>query len=111
MKRLLPSSLAGQMALLLGMALLVAQLINFALILSDRQKLSVAQSESPAIARFVNTASDIVGADPVFREAVAQDNSRRGANFVLLPAARMNEGERDPALERRLSEALRAAGI
>jgi len=111
MKRFLPSSLAGQMALLLGMALLVAQLINFALILSDREKLSVAQSESPAITRFVNTASDIAGADPAFREAVAQENSRRGAHFALRPAARVTEAERDPALEERLGTALRAAGI
>jgi signal transduction histidine kinase len=107
------------MALLLGMALLVAQLINFALILSDREKLSVAQSEAPAITRFVNTASDIAGAAPEFRDAVAHDNSRRGAHFALRPAATaasaivpaIAEEERDPQLEERLTTALRDVGI
>ena len=52
MNRLLPRSLIGQMALLIGLALLIAQIANFALILNERQKFSLAQNHGPPIARF-----------------------------------------------------------
>ena len=61
---LLPRSLGGQMALLIGIALLVAQLANFALILNERQKLSLAQNQEPAITRFVGVAADVARRRP-----------------------------------------------
>jgi signal transduction histidine kinase len=71
------------MALLIGVALFVAQLVNFALTLSDRQKLSLAQNEGPAITRFTSVAVDVAGAQPDFRQPLIADASRRGAQFRL----------------------------
>src|SRR5437763_1350829 len=75
-RRLLPRSLIGQMALLIGAALFVAQLVNFTLTLSERQKLSLAQNEGPAITRFVSTAVDVANAEPDFRQPLVADASR-----------------------------------
>jgi signal transduction histidine kinase len=82
-RRLLPRSLIGQMALLIGIALFVAQLVNFALTLSDRQKLSLAQNEGPAITRFTSVAVDVANAQPDFRQPLVADASRRSAQFRL----------------------------
>jgi len=87
MKRFLPRSLAGQVALLLGLALLIAQLVNFALILNERQKLSLARNEGPAITRFAGVAADLAQAAPEFRAAIIEDNSHRGARFSMKPTA------------------------
>lgn len=109
MRRLLPRSLAAQMALLLGIALLVAQLVNFALILNERQKLSLAQNEGPAITRFANVAADLAQAAPEFRQAVVEDASHRGARFSLEPSPRLAAASRDAAIETRLASALISA--
>jgi signal transduction histidine kinase len=109
--RLLPRSLIGQMALLLGIALLVAQLVNFALILNERQKLSLAQNQGPAITRFVAVAADLQQAPPEFRSAVIEDASRRGAQFRLEARSEVGVGERETGLESRLAEALAASGV
>ena len=106
MKRWAPRSLAGQMALLLGAALLVAQLVNFALILNDRQRLSLAQNEGPAITRFVGVAGDLAAAAPEFHAAVLADASHRGARFVTGRESGVAETDRDPAIEGRLRHAL-----
>jgi hypothetical protein len=98
MRRFLPRSLAGQMALLIGVALLVAQLANFALILNEREKLSLARNQAPALAAFGRTAADLAAAAPEFAEAVVHDNSRRGAHFALSPISGVGDRERDPAL-------------
>ena len=92
MRRLLPRSLVGQMALLLGVALLVAQLVNFALILNERQKLSLAQNQGPAITRFVSTAADVAQAAPEFgagcsRTAHSAARASRSAAESNVPAA------------------------
>ena len=110
MSRLFPRSLAGQMALLIGAALLVAQLANFALILNERQKLSFARSEGPVIAGFARTAADLAEAAPEFASAVIEDNSRRGARFALEPSSGITAAERDPALEAHMRELLASAG-
>jgi signal transduction histidine kinase len=110
--RLLPKSLAGQMLLLLGLALLIAQLANFALILNERQKLSLAQNEQPAIQRFANVAADLRDLPPERRAALAEDNSRRGGRFALAAESHVQAGaERDPDVEQRLAEALSSAGV
>jgi signal transduction histidine kinase len=110
--RLLPRSLIGQMALLLSLALLVAQAVNFALILNERQKLSLAQNQGPAITRFASVAADYRQAAPEFRPAVLEDATRRGARFErsaqsLVPEA----GPRETGLETRLRDALASADV
>jgi signal transduction histidine kinase len=111
MRRLLPRSLAAQMLLLLGSALLVAQLVNFALILNERQKLSLAQNEAPAINRFVEVAADLTTAVPTLRKALLTDMSHRGARFALADASGVDEEQRDADLERRLIAALVSRNI
>lgn len=109
--RLAPRSLGGQMALLIGLALLIAQAANFALILNERQKLSLAQNQGPAIIRFAATADDLRDARPEFRPAVIADASHRGARFVYQPVSGIAAGERNADLERRLRSELRSAGL
>lgn len=112
MRRLLPKSLAGQMALLLGIALFIAQLANFALILNERQKLSLAQNQGPAITRFVNLATDYIQAPVEFRSAVLEDNSRRGARFTTGPVSSIPaDVARDERIEARVEQGLASAGV
>jgi signal transduction histidine kinase len=106
MRRFLPSSLAGQMAVLLGVALFIAQLVNFALILNERQKLSLAQNEGPAITRFVDLAGDLDAARPEFRAAVLADNSHRGARFEVAAQSGVVDAARVRSTEERLARAL-----
>ena len=56
MKRLIPASLIGRIALVMAIALLAAQAINFALVRSERQRLTQTQLEGPVITRFVGAA-------------------------------------------------------
>ncbi|WP_442679106.1 sensor histidine kinase [Sphingomonas sp. ASY06-1R] len=98
------------MAWLLGLALLVAQLANFALILNERQKLSLAKTEGPAIATFAAVADDFGDAAPIFRNAVIEDQSRRGARYAMATASGIADKERDAALEAQLRTALVKAG-
>jgi len=111
MKRLFPRSLAGQMALLIGLALFVAQLANFALILNERQKLSLAQTEGPIITRFVGTVADFRQAPPDFRAAVLDDASHRGARFAVTRASGIDDASRRRETEARLTKALGELGI
>lgn len=84
--RLLPRSLVGRMAFLLGAALAVAQLANFGLILNEREKLALAQNDGPAITRFAGAFADVSAADDIFRKALVADLSHRGARFAPIAA-------------------------
>ena len=105
-RRLLPKSLVGQMALLIGAALLVAQVVNFALLFNERQQLSRAQIEAPAITRFTSAAADFVQAAPSSSRSCSADASRRGARYELgaapsgraagLPAPKRHRGPAAP---------------
>ena len=63
----MPRSLTGQIALLVALALFVAQAINFALILRERRAARFEQLTAPAITRVVDAAERI--RDGRFREA------------------------------------------
>ena len=103
---MLPTSLVGQMVLLLGLALLVAQLANFALILNERQKLSLAQNEGPAIAAFTVAAAGYVQAAPEFRQAVLDDNRHRGARFAAAAVSGISDADRDARLEAQVTQSV-----
>jgi signal transduction histidine kinase len=112
MIRLVPRSLAGQMAVLIGVALLIAQLANFALILNERQRLGLAQNEGPAIDRFVAVAAEAAETPAAFRRLVVGEASRRGARFSTGPATLVREqAERQADTEDRLRRSLAAAGV
>ncbi len=49
-----PRSLAGQLTLLIGLALFTAQAINFALLLRERRQYALAQIAGPAATRFID---------------------------------------------------------
>ena len=102
----------AQVALLIGAALLVAQLVNFALVLNEREKLSLAQNLGPAIARYASVAADVAQAAPEFRGAVLEDASRRGAHFRLEAASAVGAGEvRDAEVEARVVRAMGESGV
>ncbi len=112
MTRLLPKSLLGQMVLLMGLALLLAQLVNFAFILSGQQRLSLAQSEGPAITRFVQVAAQAVeGSGAPAR--VPGLGRGRGAIFSLDSESIVDRAglPREGDVEARLQAALSEAGI
>jgi signal transduction histidine kinase len=110
--RFLPRSLVAQVALLIGAALLVAQLANFALVLNEREKLSLAQNLGPAITRYASVAADVAQAAPDFRGAVLEDASRRGAHFRLEAASAVAPGDtRDAEVEARAVRAMAEAGV
>ena len=109
---LLPRSLVGQMAILIGAALMVAQSINFALILNERQKLSLAQNQGPAITRFVSVAADVGRAAPEYRSRIIEDSTRRGARFSLGRQSLVSsESRRASEAERRLRSGLAEAEV
>lgn len=111
-RRFLPRSLAGQMALLIGGALLIAQICNFGLLLNERQRLSLARNEGPGLSRFVNTAADYAQADGGQKPRVLRDASRRGARYSIDPRpAVAADAERRPSTEERLRSELAAAEL
>lgn len=94
-----PRSLAGQLALLLAIALFVAQAINFALLLGERQRLREAQVSGPAIARI---ADSVEGARVEVRrrgmgriERVPADPIPAGADLQRAIAGRIATGLAD----------------
>lgn len=113
MTHFLPRSLLGQMLLLMGAALLVAQLVNFGFILNEQHKLSLARNEGPAITRFTQTAGRIAAAPRDMRPFLADERPGPGAYYRIAPANRIDAAglRRDPALETRLAAALGEAGV
>jgi signal transduction histidine kinase len=111
-KRLLPKSVVGQMAVLIGIALLLAQLASFAFVLVQRQQFNRAQIDTPAITRFTSTAADFTQATPEFKLLVLSDASRRGAHYELSrqTAVAPNLSRRSDT-EDRLRQSLQSAGI
>lgn len=108
LRRFWPRSLFAQIVLLLGAALLAAQLANFALLLNDRERLSQAQIEGPAIARFVAVALDAASTPADLRAGLYRDRSRPGARFTgEAPAA----AEPDARAAARIRSAAADAGL
>jgi signal transduction histidine kinase len=102
--RFLPRNLAGQMVLLIGVALLVAQLANLALLLNEREKANLAQAEGPAVARFVQVAGDhILEGRPLSRG--------RFGRFNVVEKSSVPEEARRPGLETRVRNALADTGV
>lgn len=103
-RRLWPRSLAGQMAVLIALALFVAQAVNFGLALRDRAQFRLAQAARPVAIRI---------ADAVEREAqglrpILRDRGRvRRADADAIPA----ELPRLPAFADELRDQLREQGM
>lgn len=114
MRRWLPSSLLGQMLLLIGAALLVAQAVNLAFILGEQQKLSLARNEGPAIGRFTQAAAVVSSTLPEGRASLlGAHRAGPGADYRLVDRSAIDRHglKRDSEIEERLAAALREAGV
>lgn len=108
--RLLPQSLAGQIALVMTAAVLAATLVSFALLMAERSRAGLIEASGPAMSRLVDIAAEL------------QENPapQRGAVFGR-GAGRISLAERSPVdnrtlprnerLERRLLAALNDANV
>lgn len=113
MKRLLPRSLVGQVALLIALALLVAQAINFALLLNEGQRARLAQTESPALSRLAAAVNLVAEAEPDDRRDLVRAMSGGGARFTISGRSLVERRglARDPGLEARIAASLAEGGI
>jgi signal transduction histidine kinase len=110
MRRFLPKSLIGQIALVMAAAMLVAQAINFTLIFTERQRVSRAQHEGPAIGRFVNIAQRSAPLSADERATLLPRAGRRGRLWLDDESA-VPPGASDDHLLERLRESASEAGL
>ena len=80
-RRLLPKSLIGQLALVMALALLVAQAINFGIVFSERTRAVRSQVEGPAVARFVAFAQRAAPLPAAQRPAMIEERGRRRGRY------------------------------
>ncbi len=100
-----PTSLPGQIALLVAVALFVAQAINFALLLRERQGMRFGSATLPAIARLADASERLDSGRPILP-------NRPRSRPVLVAANPIPAGlERVPEVERAIAEGLSEAGI
>ena len=110
MRRFLPKSLIGQIALVMAAALLVAQTINFGLIFTERQRVSRFQIEGPAVNRFVQVAQRLAQLPPGQRMTQLPQRGRRG-HYSLDRESPVPAGASDANLLERLRESASASGL
>lgn len=110
MRKFLPRSLIGQIALVMALALLVAQAINFTLLFVERQRAIQTEIEGPVVSRFVGFAARFETAPPGLRAEMLDAWSRR-SRYTIDTATIITEAKRDPGLEARLREAANAANF
>lgn len=114
MSSLLPRSIPGQLALVMAGALLIATIVNFVLLLGERQRASLIEQSVPAIARFADTSFEIFESPPPENERLVIVGRRQGPGRYQLALNNPIDNrklERDSALEARLRDALGNAGI
>lgn len=104
-------SLVGQMAVLIGTALLLAQLASLAYVLVERQRFNRAEIDTPAITRVTSTVADFVQTSKEFRPLVLRDASRRGAHYELASSPFFDPAKRREDTEARLRASLEASGV
>ena len=108
----MPRSLSGQLALVLAGALLVATIVNFVLLIAERQRALLIEQSGPPIARFVDVSRDVFALPPAFGQPVAIP--RQGPGRYQVQAANFVDNRalpRDAGLEQRLLAALTDAGL
>lgn len=101
--KLWPKKLAGQMALLVGVALLIAQLINFGFLFTERWQARENQVISPAIARLVDAVERVENGQPLFQR---QGRAGRRAAFASDDSLIDVDASRADAIERRVKMTL-----
>jgi signal transduction histidine kinase len=110
LKRFLPSSLIGQIALVMALALLIAQAINFGIVFSERQRATRAQIETPAMARFTGFAQRVVALPPAQQGPLLANVSRR-SRFSIDPQSNVRAELSNARLTTRLRESAELNGL
>jgi signal transduction histidine kinase len=110
-KRFLPKSLIGQLALVMALALLVAQAINFTLVFSERQRATRAQVEGPAIARMVNVAQRVAAVAVPERAALLAERGRGRGRYSVDAAPIVPDAESDERIATRLRDQAADVGL
>ena len=103
MKRLLPRSLIGQIALVMAVALLAAQAINFGVLFAERQRASHTQIAAPPMSRFVTLLQRLAATPPAGRGALLAERGRRGRFEIGAESAVPAEAS-DPRIVARLRD-------
>jgi signal transduction histidine kinase len=80
-RRFLPKSLIGQLALVMALALLVAQAINFGIVFSERTRAVRTQVEGPAVARIVGLAQRAAPLPAAQRPSLIDERGRRRGRY------------------------------
>ena len=102
-----PRSLAGQMLLLVAMALIVAQGINLALLLSEARGRNANFFQGAVVARSVDAVERAkIGQPPVERE-----RGRGRVEITASPNPAIVAGDREPRVEARVRQALAEAAV
>ncbi len=96
MKRFLPKSLIGQIALAMALVLLVLQAVNFISVRNEQHQRAQAQLEGPVMARYVGSIGRLLE-----RDREGGDNGRRGRVTFGAESNVSPEGS-DPELVERL---------
>ena len=110
MKRFLPKSLIGQIALVMAVALLVAQAINFGILFAERQRASHTQIEAPPLSRFVTLLQRLTATPPAGRPALLAERTRRG-RVVLGAQSAIPAEASDARLVARLRDEAQENGV
>ena len=103
MSRFLPKSLIGQIALLMAVALMIAQAINFSLVYNERQRATRAQVEAPAISRFITFAQRLAASPPEQRQSLIPDWGRR-TRYALATESFLQAAANEERISDRLRE-------
>ncbi|WP_448502338.1 HAMP domain-containing sensor histidine kinase [Sphingomonas sp.] len=102
-----PRSLSGQIALLVAVALFVAQALNFALLWRERREVRFTQISVPTITRVVDTAERLTSGRPL-----PDERGRRFARMRLLSENRVPNGlPRAREVEAGIAAGLAEAGV
>jgi signal transduction histidine kinase len=109
-RRFLPKSLIGQIALVMAAALLVAQAINFGLIFNERQRATHTQIEAPPIGRFVLMLQRLAPLAPAARADLLAERGRRG-RFAIDAESAIPAEASDPRIVARLRDQAEQNGV
>lgn len=110
MRRLLPRSLIGQLALVMAAALLVAQAINFGLVFNERQRATRTQIEGPPVNRFVGFAQRLAAMPAPARADLLDGRGRRG-RFAIEPDSNVAAPENDERISGQLRDQAGEIGL
>jgi signal transduction histidine kinase len=105
LRRLVPRSLIGQMALVLAVVLLVMQGINFAAVRAERQRVAQAQLEGPVITRYLAATTRLLGRDDERPRGMRRGRVDLGTDSNVAPESN------DSDLAARVQEIAAANGI